>query len=331
VDFAAASVTFVSLQTGWVLGSAPCSSPPCTSLVRTRDGGKTWVGIPAPRVGLSKDQLTGVHQVRFADPENGWAFGPELWATHDGGAHWNRVHLPGENQESPISDLAAAAGVVHAAVIDPSGVRILSSPVGADEWQASSTVVPLGAGPVPQAQVVLQGTTGWLIEVDRTVIGGARLSGGSWTPWQPPCTDIGGPATLAASTATDLVAICGEGEWNSLPQVVRAYVSSNGGDTFRQTGVPLPLRCCAPAVASGVPGTAVVGASTDDGTARLVASFDDGATWAEVFAGQTAQWEDVGFTSQSQGVAVQVLSDTRAGTLLMTVDGGHSWNVVAIR
>ncbi len=329
--FTAASVTFVSLQTGWVLGTAPCTSPPCTSVVRTRDGGKTWVGIPAPKVALSTDQLTGVHQIRFADADNGWAFGPELWATHDGGAHWDPVRLPGVVQDAPVSDLAASAGVVHVAVIDPSGVRILSSPVSTDAWQESPTVVPLGAGPVPQAQVVLQGSTGWLIDVDRTVIGGARLAGGSWTPWQPPCTDVGGPATLAASTATDLVAICSEGEWNSLPQVVRAYVSSNGGDTFRQAGVPLPLRCCAPAVASGVPGTAVVGASGDDGTAQLVATFDDGATWTGVYAGQAGQWNDLGFTSQSQGIAVQMQPDARSGSLLMTVDGGHTWNVVAIR
>ncbi len=163
-DFAAASVTFVSLQTGWVLGTAPCTSPPCTSVVRTRDGGKTWAGIPAPKVGLSTDQLTGVHQIRFADAENGWAFGPELWATHDGGAHWTRVTLSGVVQDAPVSDLAASTGVVHAAVVDPSGVRILSSPVSTDAWQASPTVVPLGAGPVPRAQVVLQGSTGWVIE-----------------------------------------------------------------------------------------------------------------------------------------------------------------------
>src|SRR5439155_13711178 len=50
--FLAASVTFVSPSNGWVLGSAPCASPPCTSIVRTTDGGHTWKGIPAPRAPL---------------------------------------------------------------------------------------------------------------------------------------------------------------------------------------------------------------------------------------------------------------------------------------
>ena len=47
--FIAASVTFISNSEGWVLGTAPCGSPPCTSVLRTRDGGRSWRGIPAPR------------------------------------------------------------------------------------------------------------------------------------------------------------------------------------------------------------------------------------------------------------------------------------------
>jgi len=71
------------------------------------------VGIPAPRAELSDDQ-GGVRQVRFADADNGWAFGPDLWATHDGGAHWGRTRLPGVENGAAVSDLAAAAGAVHA-------------------------------------------------------------------------------------------------------------------------------------------------------------------------------------------------------------------------
>jgi hypothetical protein len=45
-------LTFVSDDQGWALGTAPCSSNPCTSLVRTSDGGRSWVGIRPPVVGL---------------------------------------------------------------------------------------------------------------------------------------------------------------------------------------------------------------------------------------------------------------------------------------
>ena len=47
------SVTFVSASEGWVLGTAPCAAKPCTSVVRTLNGGRTWQGIPAPVAALS--------------------------------------------------------------------------------------------------------------------------------------------------------------------------------------------------------------------------------------------------------------------------------------
>jgi len=327
-NFAAVSVTFVSLQTGWVLGTALCGSPPCTSLVRTRDGGKSWAGVPAPRADLSVDQSPGVSRIRFADADNGWAFGPDLWMTHDGGSHWSAVSLPGPDKGSKVWDLAAANGVVHAVVFGANGVRILSSPVAADAWRASPTTVPVGAGPVPRAQLVVQGTTGWVVEVDRTVIGGARLSGGAWAPWQPPCLDAGGPMVLAASTPSDLVAVCDEGVWTGDTPVTRAYVSSDGGTTFRPTKTPVPLSTSTNAAASAAARTAVVAAG---GSAVIVGTFDGGATWSTVERGAPSDWTDLGFTNPSQGAAVEIPFDARAGSLLMTVDGGHTWSAVAFR
>src|SRR6266567_7329170 len=41
--FSPVSVTFVSARTGWVLGTAGCTSQPCAAfLLRTTDGGVTW-------------------------------------------------------------------------------------------------------------------------------------------------------------------------------------------------------------------------------------------------------------------------------------------------
>lgn len=154
------------------------------------------MGIPAPKAPFSVNWDSGVRKVRLADANNGWAFGPDLWATHDGGAQWARITLPGVLPPPNVSDLAAGDGVVHATSIDSKGVHILTSPVGRDAWVPSATTVAAGAGPVPHTQVVLQGSSGWLIAVNRIVAGGARLSSGSWVPWDPPCADSGGPAHL---------------------------------------------------------------------------------------------------------------------------------------
>ena len=330
-DFVASSVSFVSAQMGWVLGTATCGSGTCLSLVRTTDGARTWLAIPGPDTHAAPDQAGGVGRVRFADTDNGWTFGPELWATHDGGTHWSRPALPGVDPKATVSDLATANGMVHAAVIDSAGVHILTSPAGTDGWVASATVVPEGAGPVPRAQMVLQASTGWLIEVDRTVIGGARLVGGFWSAWQPPCADAGGPAYLAASTPTDLMAVCDEGVWTGTSLAVRAYASNDAGVTFHPSGVGLPLSCCS-AVASAQPGAAVVADDGGDGAAALRADFEAGSPWASVYQAQKGQsWADLGFTSGSHGAAVAIGADPRTGTLVMTADAGHSWQVMPIR
>ena len=97
-NFQPSSVTWDSRSTGWIMGPAGTpghcgahqDSAICTSIARTSDGGTTWHGLPAPPVG-GPEGLTGVTGLRFLNGSYGWAFGPELWATDDGGEHWHPV------------------------------------------------------------------------------------------------------------------------------------------------------------------------------------------------------------------------------------------------
>lgn len=341
--FTAVSVTFASPQLGWVLGDAPCANPPCTSIVRTPDGGRTWVGIPAPRAPLSLASSTlpgvpagsGVNWLRFADALDGWAYGPDLWATHDGGATWHRLTVPGSDSATVVA-LEAAAGTVHAVIADDGGFHIASSPVGSDSWRVSSVVLPSGAGPVPTAQLVLSHGGGWVIQVDRAVIDGARLVGGSWEAWTPPCTDVLGPAVLAASSASDLMAACDGGVWGPPADPAAAgehlYVSHDSGTTFTETGTTLPFESVSGITSSG-PSVVLVSAGP-----IVTGSFDGGRTWATVLTTQTAAAgiTDLGFTTATQGVAI-VLAPRPAGSttapatgaLFMTRDGGHTWSPVS--
>ncbi len=63
--FAATSVTFIGLNTGWVIGQAGipghCATRYCTSAARTDDAGQSWYGVPAPGTG-PPDGGTGVSQ-----------------------------------------------------------------------------------------------------------------------------------------------------------------------------------------------------------------------------------------------------------------------------
>ena len=108
----------MSTNDGWVIGQAgtpgQCGPPDpnkCTSLAATGDAGQTWQGVPAPVTG-APDGATGVSQVRFLDSANGWAYGPELYATHDGGVTWHRIApLPGR-----VVDLSAVGGRAFAVI-----------------------------------------------------------------------------------------------------------------------------------------------------------------------------------------------------------------------
>lgn len=328
--FAPLSVTFVSPSTGFVLGTYPCSATDgCLSLLRSNDSGHSWTPVAAPPTKPARGESMGVHIVRFADARNGWAFGNELWSTHDGAAHWSRVALPGAASGGAVQSLEASGGLAHALVIGGTGngspsMLILDSSASNDTWTLSPTSVPIGAGPVPQGQLALQDGYGWAIEVDRTVVGGARLSGGRWSSWQPPCASGGGAAWITAASTSRLAAVCDEGEWVG-PVGVHVYLSSNGGASFTRIAAALPTGS-AGGIAYSSSGALVVGASTST-NAELLASFDGGSTWTAVFeGGMIFTAGELGFTTATQGVAIEERDG--GSTLLMTFDGGHHWSPV---
>ncbi len=264
-------------------------------------------------------------QIRFADPDDGWVYndensGPGLWVTHDGGADWRTVTIPGVSNLDSISDVEAADGRVFAA-FNGAPILIASSPVSFDDWTVSPTTLEVGAGPIPFEQIVLHGPVGWVAEVDRTVIAGASLVGGSWEPWTPPCAETTGPMYLAASDVENVAAVCPEGAYGGPTDQVQVglFVSNNGGSTFVPSGETLPEDTFGPIATAG-PGVVVMGV----GGTGLLATFDGGAQWSTVYASSSEYaWQQVGFTTPTQGVAID-----GDGTMLMTYDGGHQWYVV---
>jgi photosystem II stability/assembly factor-like uncharacterized protein len=322
------SVTFVSASQGWVLGSATCAGAPCAAIARTTDGGRSWSGIPAPDTSIAPlgQSPSGVSGLRFADASNGWAFGPELWATHDGGATWRTVTLPGATAETQVTALETSGGSVQATFLP--GVLVATSPIADDVWTVSSTMVEAGAGPVPQTQLVLNGTAGWLLQVNRVVVAGARLAAGAWEAWRPPCLDAVGPAMLAAASDRDLVAACDVGLWGT-PIGVHLYSSSDAGASFAEVPGRLPVFDLQ-AIATPPGSKAVlVGGSLSGVGSALVASLDGGPSWNVVDVAQGGTFSELGFTTSDQGVAITSAVD---GTveLVMTRDGGRTWAPVPI-
>jgi hypothetical protein len=325
--FEAASVTFVSSQDGWVLGTVGGS----LALARTQDGGRTWTSVTPPPTGFyTGSGSTGVSGIRFANQQDGWAYGYDLFATQNGGASWTQVTLPGLNASfgvTPIQELETSAGSVDAVITGTSGFLIDTAALGSSSWTTSPTTVAYGAGPVPDAQLVLQGSSGWVVENDRVVAGGARLQSGSWSTWTPPCTATGGPAVLAPSSAANLFAVCSQGIWASGPVSVRAYVSTTAGSSFTELATALPAACQgSSALASPTTSVAAAGCGGE-----IVATFNGGGSWGTVFTGSgNTSISYIGFTTSSQGVAIEASLTSSTGLLVMTRDGGHTWAAVSI-
>jgi hypothetical protein len=64
---------------------------------------------------------------------------------------------------------------------------------------------------------------------------------------------------------------------------------------------------------------------------EIVASFNGGGSWATVFTGSgNTSISYIGFTTPTQGVAIEASLTDSAGPLLMTHDGGHTWAAVTI-
>jgi hypothetical protein len=330
VGFEPVSVTFVSANDGWVLGSVACGTARCAAVERTTDGGHTWAPAGAPKttvvasIGPETPLGDGVARIRFATVNDGWAFGPSIWSTHDGGATWTKDPIIAAG--AIVVALESGHGLTHAVFYDGAqDFRIATSPIASDSWTVSPLQLAVGAGPVPNAQLVLSGATGWILVNNRIVQDGARLVSGTWKSWTPACASVTGPAVLAASSATDVIASCDVGLFGNA-QGNHLFVSSNGGTSFAETGSKLPVTMASGAATPDT-STIVVAGSDSKGTA-LAGSFDSGTTWSTVLSAGAVTVADLGFTTQTQGVVITA-SANGSSKLLMTRDGGHIWSAVA--
>ena len=305
--FEPASITWISLRQGWLLGHAPCTAGTCLSLARTRDGGQTWHGVPAP--------ATTATSVRFADDHDGWIFGADLYATHDGGSTWTKV-----DGLVDVTNLEVANGRAWAEAawsVSPDNKVVYTSLVTSDEWHqiaAMPVSTPIamhgGAGYVggPDGGLFVVTATGFDVRTD-------------------PCgfeTDIG---AIAAVDDQTVAVVCGS-DVGGGSETKRLYVSRDGGHFFTvvaNSEAPRPGIAASAAAASA--DTFVIAATS--GASYLYRTTDDGATWNTVFQDGSggAPIADLGFTDATHGVAVL---GTEPSVLLTTSDAGATWTKAAV-
>ena len=325
--FRAASVTFVSSREAFVLGTARCQHAPCTSIVRTRDRGVSWRGLPAPVVPLGEPGITvtgpAVWGIRFATPEYGFVFGNGLWVTADGGGHWSAAAYPGGSVMSlEIIDRQVLAVTMRRGPAGHPSWALLRKPLAGGIWTRLVTQAAGLGNIATQARVaaIIDGTS-----VLVTGDGGRTISRHAL-----PCqaNRFPAPASVAVQAPYGLALLCnGQGYTGHTDKTV--YVSGDLGATWALAGHPSSAGD-AGVIAAAAPGHLTI--STMSAASWLYYSADNGKTWRTVvtYPDGGQGWNDLGFTTTHDGVIIHghpYIGDT-LGQLLLTGNGGQTWHVV---
>lgn len=308
-NFAPQSFTAISELTWWLLGAGRCSStetPPCGSILQTTDGGRAFTPIHAPAAPLVTNEggTSGYSQIRFADAHNGFAYGPDLYATHDGGVSWHAVNAGGT-----VTDLAISAGQAFATVEPSSGSgKLMHASVTSDAWSAVSAAGDVsGSLSVQGSNIIVQSGQGTGIGTNLLV---SNDGGQSFTAHPAPSPGL--PCLFAAPTPPVVWARCATGTQSGV------WRSSDGGATFTAVvshGLPLPNSA---AFAAASASTAVVGYQ------KLYRSSDDGSTWSAVGPSGNLTWTYLGFTDATHGVGIANKQ------LYYTTDAGQTYHRVSL-
>ena len=324
----ATSVTFVSTQEAFVLGTAPCPDAVCTSVVRTLDRGASWRGLPAPVVPLSAPGGTGVWGIRFATPEHGFVFGHGLWETTDGGQHWTGAAYPGGS----ILSLAAIDGQVLALTATCSAQggcaqpgTFLRRPLAGGTWSQVAQVHVSGITDATD-MIATQADVAAVLDSGDVVV--TSNGGLTITRHGTPCATAAITSSVAVTAPDGLVLLC-TGQGFTGHTVKTAYTSGDLGATWVKAGVPSAAGDGG-TIAAANPSQLVI--ATASGASWLYYSGDGAAQWQTVATepdgGQG--WADLGFTTVSDGVAIHgPAARGFVGQLMLTEDGGLTWRQVS--
>ena len=280
--FLPSAVSWLNASDGFVLGEGDCPlpAPGCTSVLRTRDGGRTFTRLPGPPVPLAtRDPSTtlAVSQLLFVDPEVGYAYGPGLWMTTDGARHWHllaptNVMTVIVGTAVDVLTLACSSG---GPACTATGLDVWRAPPGQDTLALAAHLPGPGTG---EWSAALSGDRGVITLANAPGTGPSRLwrtddGGATWIAGTPPCAMD--PVATAATGQGELLVAC-TGSAGAGQQAKTLFASRDDARTFHAVGTA-PLEGLLTQVAADGPYAIVL--SARGGADVLDASSDGGRTW----------------------------------------------------
>ena len=336
--FKAASISWLSAKQGWVLGSAACGKKSCATVVGTTDGGTKWsrVGsMPVPLANGSTPSDVGVNGVRFASATVGWAFGPALFHTGNGGRSWTRSLVPGGGKQ--VLALAVTKTSAYAVVSPCKEFAATCKAKTLSLWRDGSLTgqhwarISLHLGINSFANIAAFGSTVYVVDPGVPGTLDASTDGLHFSARPSPCDAAQGVGLAQAvpTSAADVALLC-----NGNPGISKAtktvYRSVNTGKTDTSAGTTGPLGISAD-LAAAPSGSLLVGAWANGSWMYLNDSHK--TKWSTVLAlgDGGAGFRDLTFvTSKIAWVVYGPVSDFSAdfGKLYTSGDGGTTWRLV---
>ena len=262
----------------------------------------------------------------FANANDGWLSGPALWATTDGGKHWNTVKLPGV-----VYMMATSGGEAYAAVEPalqgPYQAHLYESAVGSGKWSKVSKVAPV-------ITLTSFGRSAWTGVAPN--IWTTTNSGKTWSKLSFACPRNYPAASEVAAASVKDVAIACSNQGDPLPgsSYKEVFTSSNGGRTFHAVAgyPPLPGEIFSLAMPVSRPSVITINAAS--GASFFYQTVNGGKTWTkkEFFDGGLG-FNDLAYVSSTTGYAVHFYGNPYIAYgkgLVKTVNAGHTWTSVSI-
>ena len=301
----------------------------------------------------------GVGALAFDDHGDGFAYGPELFITHDYGATW--IQLPQPGQVLSVEALGSSIWMVEAGCplsTNPQALcplQLLESEDGGFSWRPVTAPVGLN---MDNGFSASSGQT-WLLRVSQTaaylsanlpfgVLGAGANdaplwftsdSGQTWSSRQIPCGFLAFTVALSATPDGTLFAVCA-GQPSAGSSLKSVLESTNDGVTWTvmlpcpsasTTSAAASLNCATSPLSSGYLGD--IDAVSDSTVflagprSPLLVTRDGGSTWAP--AAPTIEdgadyTSSVTFFNPSLGVVLG--NDGTRDTIWSTFDGGLLWH-----